>query len=196
MHDPTNPPPIPDPMPVAGPDPKATRRRLLQGGLAVGPVLMTLVSRPVLAQQCQTPSGFISGNASVAAGAGPICTGRTPGYWKQPHWFGSWPPPYYPTTVNGSGGHKATLFDTVFTPHYSGQTLLEVLELGGGPPTDLARHVVAALLNAAAGLTPVLTVAVVQTIWSEYISKGYFEPTAGVHWGDAQIVSYLLATMS
>src|SRR5271169_804135 len=103
MPDPTNPPPGPDSMTVAGPDPKATRRRLLQGGLAAGPVLMTLVSRPVLAQQCQTPSGFCSGNASVAAGAGSICTGRTPGYWKQAQWFGSWKLPYYPTTVGGTG---------------------------------------------------------------------------------------------
>jgi hypothetical protein len=183
-------------MPVTGPDAKGTRRRLLQGGLAAGPVLMTLFSRPVLALQCQSPSGFVSGNASVAAGAGPICSGLTPGYWKQTQHFGSWRPPYYPTTVGGPGGHNATLFDTVFTPHYSGQTLLNVLELGGGPPNDLARHVVAALLNAAAGLTPVLTVAAVKGIWSEYITKGYFEPTAGVHWGDAQIVSYLTSTMT
>lgn len=196
MPDPTNPPPSPDSMPVAGPDPKVSRRRLLQGGLAAGPVLLTLVSRPVLAQQCQSPSAFCSGNASVAAGAGPICAGRTPGYWKQPQWFGSWRPPYYPTTVGGQGGHQATLFNTVFTPHYSGQTLLDVLGMGGGPPNDVARHVVAALLNAAAGLTPVLTVAAVKGIWSEYITKGYFEPTAGVQWGDAQIVSYLESTMS
>lgn len=195
MPEPTNPPPNPDSTPVAGPDPKATRRRLLQGGLAVGPVLMTLVSRPVLALQCQTPSGFVSGNASVAAGAGPICAGRTPGYWKQPQHFGAWTPPYYPTTVAGPGGHTATLFDAIFTPHYSGQTLLDVLATAGGPPNDVARHVVAALLNAAAGLTPVLTIAAIQGIWNEYITKGYFEPTAGVHWGDAQIVSYLLSTM-
>ncbi len=60
----------------------------------------------------------------------------------------------------------------------------------------MARHVVAALLNAAAGLSPVLTVATVKGIWSEYITKGYFEPTAGVQWGDAQIVSYLVSTMT
>lgn len=180
-------------MPVAGPDPNATRRRLLQGGLAAGPVLMTLVSRPVLAQQqCQTPSGFVSGNASVAAGGGPICSGLTPGYWKQSQHFSAWTPPYYPTTV---GSNQATLFDAVFAPHYSGQTLLDVLGLGGGPPDDVARDVVAALLNAAAGLTPVLSVAQVKGIWSEYITQGYYEPTAGVHWDEAQIVTYLASTM-
>lgn len=196
MPEPTKPPSGPDSAPVSGPDPKAARRRLLQGGLAAAPVLMTLISRPVLAQQCQTPSGFCSGNASVAVGAGPICAGRTPGYWKQSQWFGSWKqPPYYPTTVGGHSGHKATLFDAVFTPHYHGKTLLDVLEMGGGPPDNVARHVVAALLNAAAGWTPTLTVAMVRGIWNEYITKGYFEPTAGVHWGDAQIVSYLVSTM-
>jgi hypothetical protein len=195
MPEPTQPPSNPDSASVSGPEPQAGRRRLLRGGLAAAPVLMTLVSRPVLAQQCQTPSGFVSGNASVAVGAGPTCQGRTPGYWKQSQWFHSWVPPYYPTTVGGQGGHQATLFDAVFTPHYSGKTLLQVLQMGGGPPNDVARHVVAALLNAAAGWTPVLTVAGVNGIWSEYITKGYFEPTAGVHWGDAQIVSYLLSTM-
>jgi len=165
---------------------------------------MTLVSRPVLANVCRSPSGFVSGNASVAAGGGLACTGRTPGYWKQPQSFGSWTPPCYPTTAGGPGGHNAallgghnaTLFDALFTPHYPGKTLLDVLEMGGGPPNDVARHVVAALLNAMAGLTPVLTVAAVKGIWSEYITKGYFEPTAGVYWGDAQIVSYLVSTMT
>ena len=156
---------------------------------------MTLVSRPVLADVCRSPSGFVSGNASAAAGGGPACTGRTPGYWKQSQWFSSWKPPYCPTTVGGPGGHKATLFDACFTPHYSGQTLLDVLEMGGGPPNDVARHCVAALLNAAAGWAPVLTVTAVKDIWNEYITKGYFEPTAGVHWDDSQIVNYLLSTM-
>jgi len=156
---------------------------------------MTLVSRPVLADVCRSPSGFVSGNASVAAGGGLACTGRTPGYWKQPQHFSSWTPPYCPTTVEGSSARKATLFDACFTPHYSGQTLLDVLEMGGGPPNDVARHCVAAFLNAAAGWTPVLTVTAVKDIWNEYITLGYFEPTAGVHWDDSQIVNYLLSTM-
>jgi hypothetical protein len=200
MPEPTKPPSGPDSASdsasVSGPPPKATRRRLLQGGLATAPVLMTLFSRPVLAQQCQTPSAFCSGNASVAVGAGPICTGHTPVYWQQSQSFGSWTPPYYPTTVGGQGGHKATRFDDVFTPHYQGKTLVDVLQMGGGPPDDVARYVVAGLLNAAAGRTPVLSIAVIKDIWGEYITKGYFEPTAGVHWGDVQIVSYLVSTMT
>jgi hypothetical protein len=45
----------------------------------------------------------------------------------------------------------------------------------------------------------VLTVPVLQGIWSEYINTGggtvgYFEPTAGVKWYHDDIVTYLLST--
>ena len=170
--------------------PKVSRRRLLQGGLAAAPVLMTLVSRPVLGQQVQTPSAFCSGNTSGAL-VSATNFGRPVGFWKQPHNFSAWPAPYHPTTVNGPGGHKATLFDAVFTPHYSDKTLLDVLGTGGGPTDQVARQTIAALLNIAAGWTPVITPAIVKGIWNEYITKGYFEPTAGVHWDHGQIATYL-----
>src|SRR5215468_3619558 len=71
------------------------RRRLLHGGLAAGPVLLTLVSRPVLGTvQCVTPSAFCSGNTSAALGA-PVCTGFPPDYWADNP---NWPPPYTPDT--------------------------------------------------------------------------------------------------
>src|ERR1700676_124928 len=130
MPDPTIPPSSPDSTPVSGRDPKPTRRRFLQGVLAAAPVLMTLVSRPVLALQCTTPSGYVSLNASTT-GRGVTCLGRTPGYWKHTT---TWPVPYKPTTT----------FNSVFTgpKHYSDvTTLLDVLTpqiVGGGPPTDVA----------------------------------------------------------
>lgn len=74
-----------------------------------------------------------------------VCTieyggeGCTPGYWKQYQHFVSWPGTYAPDT----------LFADVFEDAFSGMTLLEVLELGGGGLNALGRHVVAALLNAA-----------------------------------------------
>jgi len=66
MRNPTKLPTKPDPAPGVAPDTDAHRRRLLQGGLAAAPVLMTLFSRPVLGQPvpCQTQSAFLSGNAS------------------------------------------------------------------------------------------------------------------------------------
>lgn len=60
-----------------------TRRRL--AGAAVGSgVLLTLTSRPVLANGvCLAPSGFQSGNLSRPNQGYTPCAGRTPGYWKE-----------------------------------------------------------------------------------------------------------------
>jgi hypothetical protein len=68
--------------------------------------------------------------------------GCTPGYWKQPHHIESWPSAYAPgNSYNGVFGVSSS-----FGPTF---TLLEALELGGGGENALARHAVAALLNAA-----------------------------------------------
>jgi hypothetical protein len=66
--------------------------------------------------------------------------GCTPGYWKQPHHLDSWVG-YLPTNS----------FNTVFgvTASFNPSTLLDALWLGGGGQRALARHAVAALLNAA-----------------------------------------------
>src|SRR6266567_4408022 len=124
MTDPTKTNSRSDPSPPSA-DPVAGRRRLLQGGLAAGPVLMTLVSRPVLAQQtCTTPSGFVSANASTA-GRGVTCSGQNAAYWAdyQNH---PWPSGFNPT------GGQATRFGPpqgVFgnSPFTGNPTLLEVL---------------------------------------------------------------------
>ena len=181
--------------------PEAGRRRLLQGGLAAGPVMLTLFSRPALgAFACQSPSGFVSGNVSQHGNA-TFCSGLTPGYWKQSQHFAAWRAPYFPTTVSGSGGHAATKFHSATTgfngSQFGSETMLVVLGTGGnaGGYTALGRHITAALLNAAAGLTPVLSQTQVRNIWNEYVSKGYFEPSAGIQWGPDQIVAYLLTTM-
>ena len=161
---------------------------------------MTLVSRPVLAQSrgqaCQTPSGFVSLNASNAGRAG-NCTGRGPAGWSSntaatPGTLqapSNWPAPYKPTT----------LFNDVFkTPPfapYAGKTLLDVLNL---PPTapfdDVARLIVAALLNAQAGFTPVLSVQTVQHMWSEFSTTQAFSPSSGASWNHNELVDYLRIT--
>jgi hypothetical protein len=323
-------------------EPDRGRRRVLMGGLASAPVLMTLVSRPVLGQAvCVTPSAFISGNASVV-GAAVVCEGHTPDYWVDAP---SWPDPFTPDTpfndVFGPNSQYAcdTLLDVVsptdtgpadilppeqpappasghghkhhqdrvrpspkareepsrgfglsrgsFKPisqktlnlgasdrhklypgplddaalgprghkhvhRRNGQGQGEGTDGGAGqvlePPVSdpgpvdplgcndntapaplepsspdpsspappslggrrrrskrrglrsptrqdaLARYIVAALLNAQAGLTPAVTVHTVRGIWKEYTTQGYFEPTAGVHWGLEEIVTYLAST--
>lgn len=75
--------------------------------------------------------------------------GCTPGYWKQTQHFDSWSAPYTPTTrfsavfgheIAVRAGGKSTIVDP---------TLLQALEASGGNINAAARHVVAALLNAA-----------------------------------------------
>lgn len=184
------------------------RRRLLRGSLGAAPVLLTVASRPVLAAagECVSPSSHTSLNASGDNKTYP-CSGRTPGFWKQSQKFAQWPAPYYPVTT---AGHPATRFDDVFGVFggYPGATLLQVLETGGNDlgRDALARHIVAALLNAQKGWTPptVLSVEMVKHIWSEFVRLGYYEPTAGVRWyadyavpataGDG-IIAYLQSTM-
>jgi len=181
---------------VKGPSPG--RRRWLRAGASAAPILMTVASRPVLATTvppgfCQSPSGFVSGNASQTTGS--TCGGRTPGYWKNTD---SWPEPYAP------GNSFCTTFDPT-TCVYPGKTLLDVLNLGGGDGTgnDVARHIVAALLNASTTppLVPVLNADAVKEIWAQYMAtgggaSGFYSPDSGItKWYAAQIVTYLTSTM-
>jgi len=192
-----------DPPSVEGGNVAPDRRRLLRTGLGAVPVAMTLVSRPVLgtSPQCLAPSGFVSGNASVPAAA--TCAGVTPGYWKQSQHFSSWPSGYYPVAVTG---HAATTFCSAFActagTYPSTTTLLDVLSTAGGPPDDVGRHVVAALLNTLTGLVPtsVLSVSAIQNIWLQYLNTGsgtvgYYVPYGSVKWYHTDIVNYLLTTM-
>lgn len=95
--------------------------------------------------------------------------GCTPGYWKQPHHFDSWVG-YSPTddfeTVFG--------VDASFDPH----TLLDGASRNGGGENALARHAVAALLNASSGgvnyaYTTADVIAMVQAAYA----TGNFEAT-------------------
>ena len=89
---------------------------------------------------------------------------------------------------------------------YPGKTLLTVLELHGGDRDAVARHIVAALLNAKKGLTPanVLSVTTVRAVWSSFATRGYYEPTAGIKWfadssvpaGSGGIIPWLKSTMA
>jgi hypothetical protein len=175
------------------------RRQLIKGGLSA-PILMTIASRQALGAnfECKTGSGFSSVNQSVH-GTPLLCSGRTPGYWKQDQWFGQWRSPYFPVATKiGSRNYPATPFAGTTTGFkkgpFNGETMLDVLNTGGGDVFALGRHITAALLNAAAGLTPVLTTAAVVGMWNEYVTKGYFEPTAGVHWDAAKVIEYLGTT--
>jgi hypothetical protein len=180
-------------VPIAVAD--ATRRRLLKGGAAAAPLLLAITTRPARAVGigCETPSAFGSMDASGPGAVTEVCTGRTAEYWSRPEHFWEWPYPYFPE--NTSGIDEATKFHSVFAGScFEGCTMLEVLKMEGGGDALCGRGCCAALLNAATGRTPVLTVPDVINIWNEYAMRGYFEPLAGVQWSSDEIATYLRTT--
>lgn len=180
-----------DAPPNAAPGADLDRRRLL-GGATGAATFLTLLSSPVFgAQRCAAPSSFASMPASQHGGQ-QVCVGRPPAYWKDPRRLDQWPSPY----------HSKTRFDDPFapSPYLSATSLLQALEKEGAPPDDVARHMVATLLNAAKGWVPVLSMVSVQGIWRRYMATGggatgYFEPTRGTKWFHDDIVVYLRSTM-
>lgn len=194
-----------------------SRRRFTKSGLAASGVILTLASRPVLGQwACQSPSGFQSGNVSPH-GTPPSCSGLTPGYYgTHPEEWQQWG--YDPGTcsaTNRRGGKNTTstscthiadwsngtLFSAAFhcsgfATGYTGYSMMQVIWMNGRQDAyQLGAHIVAALLNAKSGKTPVLTEQAVKDIFNEWAAKNYYEPTAGVQWTAEDIVTYLKTTM-
>ncbi len=208
-----------------------SRRRLLRGGLAAAPALLTLVNRPVMAYNCSTMSGHSSMNLSRASGSLSTCSGASPAIWSLESSAKDWPAPAAtpdmvstvaapvdtadaatkamttagPSTLNdgavvndelkseaaSSGLRTLTVAGTTFNSVFGNQggydkkTLTEVLRLSSNSGRDgLARHLVAAYLNALKGLTPseVLDVPTIKSIWTSFVARGYYEPTAGIRW--------------
>lgn len=191
-----------------------SRRHFTKSGLVVSGVLLTLASRPSLGACVTSPSGFQSGNLS-APGTSQTCSGRSPGYfgthsaqWPSPYEAGSYTDSEHKQAVeswSNTGSSSGTMFkDSALGFHCSGYgsnyknySMMQVIGLGGsGDPHQLGAHIIAALLNARMGWTPMLTEAQVKNMFNEYDSKGYFEPTAGVKWYPEDIVNYLKSTMT
>ncbi len=185
------------------------RRRFLGAGVGATPALMMLASQPALGVTCFSPSRALSRNTSVSQqGKYGDCTGISPGNYKTQTTPGApsyhWPAAPVPTT----------LFHSIFSGSYfevtksttgggtRSLTLLEVLDLPTVPPdvmavpsdpSKLAFHIIGAYLNVQKGFIPatVLDSQKVKNIWSELALRGYFEPTAGVKWYPADVVTYL-----
>ena len=198
-----------------------SRRKLAGAALGVSAIL-TLASRPVLAGQCVTPSAACSGNLSQH-GTPTTCSGKSPGYWKQhpnqwplPYLPGScsdqcnkankWAGgtlfhPIFGLVTNGIGNSFLADFDSNPISGPTSLSMMQVMKMNDGSnpwglpdPDNLGMHIVAALLNAKKGLTPILSESDVINMWNEWATKGYFEPTANVHWSSAQIVQYIQGT--
>ena len=186
------------------------RRRFTKSGLAASGVILTLASRPVLADTvCKSPSGFLSGNTSSHIEQ--LCFGNYPSYYANnpDAWRGT---QYVPGTINKKEAQSTdagsttsnensntdkdinkwvggTQYQQAFpgSSRFPGKSMMQVLWMGD----VMGEQFVAALLNAALGLTPPLTETKVIDICVEYETRGFFEPTAGVHWHEQEILFYL-----
>ncbi|HLX30550.1 MAG TPA: hypothetical protein VKV24_18890 [Casimicrobiaceae bacterium] len=174
------------------------RRKLLRAGLSAAPVVMTVASKPVLGSTICAAASAMGSAGSATARTASVCNGLTPSQWKT--YAAEWPLPYCATNASRTGS-TATRYHcptTGFSGHIFGDhTMLEVIDIGqGGIGTmSLGGWMVAALLNACCGRTPVLNETGVRTMWNDVVNNGYYEPTAGVKWQAPEIIAYLKTTM-
>jgi hypothetical protein len=169
------------------------RRRLVRGGLASGAALITLTSRPVLAQTCFNPSETMSGALSHKGENIPMCDGQSASTWLadgNTNGGTSWP---VPTT---------TAFHSVFTVgsngDYGTSTLLDVMnaDMAIGPD-GMGFLFVGAYLNIMSNRVDAraLDVAGLQRIWDEWVVNGSYLPYAGAQpWDMAMIKQYFYDT--
>ena len=99
-----------------------------------------------------------------------------------------------PAGTNGTAFHCPTTGLNGQT--FGSRTMLDVLSASGGAYDALGRYTVAALLNAKSGRVHVLPEWQVRNMWNDCITRGYYEPAAGVHWGAAEIVAYMQKTIA
>jgi hypothetical protein len=229
--------PLDTPVPQSG-----SRRKLLRGGLAAAPVLMTVASRPVLGQVACTASAITSINMQSSINHNcSITSGFSPEKWKT--LAAQWPSPYSGTsaatstsgvtqkstttnnallqqqlaaaagyttgtTTTSSGSTTTSSSSVTATPYhcsttglgghvFANKSMIEVIDLmQSGGLNSLGRYIVAALLNARSGRTPMLAETNVRAMWNDLINRGYYEPTAGIRWGATEIVAYIKTTIA
>lgn len=188
---------------------KAGRRRFLGTGSAVAPVILTMFSQPALGVTCFTPSRSLSRNTSVSQEfKNGECTGaQSPGNYSAQtspgipaySWPSSIPPstPFHPTFIQGT--RKGTVFTKIVASSVVSKTMLEVMNLlGNQDPEKMAFHLIGAYLNCLGGggasiSSRVMTPQGITAIWTEWATKGYYAPIAGIQWNANDIKNYLLS---
>lgn len=187
-----------------------SRRHAIKIGL-ITPIILSLKSQTALAGgTCFTPSRSVSKNTSLTQKKFiGTCNGVSPGNYKT-QWSGPachWPistctlfHQYFAKGLYGTfmtSNKTATGCSKIFSCnslHPRSMTMLEILNLNGNQdPYKVAFHVIGAYLNILNGYisNKALTVNALQTIWHDYATNGYYEPTAGVKWYGGDIVTYL-----
>ena len=130
-----------DQNPPNDPNPSSdSRRRLLRGGLAVAPVVMTVASRPVLGRVACTASAITSINMQSSINHNcSITSGLSPEKWKT--LAAQWPTPYSGAgSATGTTGTTTTTTTTTTTRINSNQLLQQQLAGGGTSSTSTALH--------------------------------------------------------
>lgn len=176
----------------------AARRRFTKAGaVAVGAVL-TLKSQPGMAANSSgcifaTPSA--AGSFAINRSRSPMvgsCNAVSPGYWKMhPE---AWPKQPGKPTKSMWDYPFQNIFPVGRNSTFFGQKLGDVIGWSGGDTQDVARHLIAAYLNAMLGYTnPYLTTQMVVAIWNSYNSPAGYAP-AGRVWSSSDISNYIKGT--
>jgi hypothetical protein len=185
-------------------DPKGiARRRFARASAGATGVILTLHSQPGMAtfskSLCNSPSGYMSMKPGASAKPQVSCSAnRSHGYWKT-H------PNAWKTAAGMDSNAKFSSF-FVCTGNYVGlanATMMQVIDpsraIKAIDRNNVAMQCVAALLNARAarntGIPTVLPEANVVEIWTQFATKGYYSPGAGMSpWSGAVIAAYLEST--
>lgn len=180
------------------------RRRFLGTGVKAAPFVITLASQPALGATCFSPSRALSNNTSLSQmGFAGQCSGaESPGNYAAQqtstanayHWPASVPPstPMHPLFAAGTFGTFTKKVNGVIVP----MTLGEAININASGQVHF--HLIGAYLNKMGGNGAVIPDSVITTdgiltMWREYASKGYYEPTNGVKWYAEDIKSYLVS---
>lgn len=181
--------------------PRWSRRRFGKGALVATPVLATLYGRPLRAAANCTPSGWVSGNASMHHDL-EDCGGRTPDYWQ-----GTTSKEHHP----GWDDIKDQLLDS--THGFAGlgfyvggepATLQQAVEGATETPFDgagilvrqLMRFGTAALLNARFLIGYSLTETQVTEMVAMAVLHGSYTSPSGDFLTDEQVKAFLENTMN
>jgi hypothetical protein len=172
----------------------ASRRRFTRAGAGAAGVLLTLHSQPGMA--C-TYCG-ISASAAVSAvgqkktigtlshhGPAPVCNGIAPLDWCRT----SWP----------SGCSKTDFFADHFSCKYGSDYAKtdcgSIMTGASCDSSEMAKYMLAAYLNVLSGRVNFINIETLRTVWSEWVTKGYYAPMTGQQWYANDIVGYLRGTM-
>lgn len=178
------------------------RRRLIRGGMAAGPVILSLGSQPVFGTglKCMAPSKTLSVASSQTTKHEGDCGQCLPiSNWKSKcgnssdEGFNYGKNAFHDIFFQGSGSSYA--FTKIVNGVGVSKTVREVLDVGG-----LGAQFACAYLNIMTGrakfpvggqYTAAATLSHVRQMWIALAQGGLYEASAGVLWNSASVSSYL-----